>query len=146
MNIKVEFLNGSQYWKDKITANAAQSSKVLNDPAFLAKVRAWPGFDYTSDTSEQIADKLENAGVVSIKVGFYSKWWTRAIAYESNGAVFFNTRKENYGAGGTNNLIHEALHSLGYSHRGNSPNGNENTVPWRVSEIAMEFIHVACKA
>ena len=136
MRIIVQFLGGTQYWQDKITANAAQASAILSDPAFIAKIRAWPGFDFTGETPDQIADKIQNAGEVTIKVGFYSKWWTRAIAYEQDGAVYFNTRKESYGAGSKGNIAHEVTHALGYEHNGNAAAGNLNTVPYRIGEWA----------
>lgn len=135
MIIRVSFLNGSRYWRDKVTANADQASRILSDPAFIAKVRAWPMFDFTADTPAQVADKIECAGIVTIKVGFYWRpFFTKAIAYEEDGQVWFNTAKERYGAGGLGNTAHEVIHALNYSHNGNSPAGQANTVPWRIGE------------
>lgn len=132
MNIVIHFRNGSDYWRSKVTANAAQVSRILSDPRFLELVRAWPAFDHTEVTPPEIAETLRTAGSVEVRVGFYSKWWTRAIAYEDASGVYFNTRKERQGAGGIGNIAHEVCHSLGFSHAGNSPAGQENTVPWRI--------------
>lgn len=139
MKIVIEFQNGSCYWIKKIEKNAEQVSRVLSDPAFLAKVRSWPRFDFTEKTPDQDTKAIEHAGTVTIRVGFYSKWFTRAIAYESDGAIYFNVRKEGYGAGSPGNLAHEVMHALGFSHNGNSPAGNANTVPWRVGEWVEEW-------
>lgn len=135
MNILVKFLNGNEYWQAKVLKSARQASAVLSDPVFLAKVRAVPKFDFTSDTPVQVGDKLAAAGDVTIQVGFYSKWLTRAIAYEENQAVYVNTRKESAGAGGPDNMAHETMHAMGWSHDGNSPAGQENTVPWLIGSM-----------
>lgn len=139
MKIIVSFLSGSDYWRDKVLASAEEASQTLSNPAFLAKVRSWPGFDFCSDTSAQVADKLEQAGDVRVTVGFYSKWLTRAIAYENELGVHFNTRKESYGAGGAGDLAHELCHQLGYRHNGNALRGNENTVPWSIGRWVDEW-------
>lgn len=137
MKIEIEFLNGSTYWKQLVKRNAEHAGRVLSDPAFLAKVENWTKFDFTSDTPRTVATRLEKAGTVKIRVGFYTGWWwSKAIAYEDGGAIYFNTRKEAYGAGGVGNIAHEFMHALGYSHNGNSPAGQENTVPWRVGQWA----------
>jgi hypothetical protein len=139
MKLEIEFLGGSCYWIEKIKRNAARAEEVLSSQAFLERVRKHPSFDHTKDGSEQVAHAIEAAGAVKIRVGFYSKWWTRAIAYEADGAIYFNTRKEGYGAGSVGNIAHEVMHALGYSHNGNSPAGNENTVPWRVGEWVQDW-------
>lgn len=134
MRIIVNFLSGSEYWESKIKANAEEASRRLSDPAFLAWVKSWSQFDFSGDTPLQVSEKLAAAGDVKINVGFYSKLLTLAIAYEEDDAVFFNTRKESYGAGGVGNIAHEVMHAMGYSHNGNSARGNENTVPYRIGE------------
>lgn len=138
MRIIVNFLSGNSYWQDLVTQNAAVASERLSDPNFIAWIRSLPGFDNTYDTAAQVADKIENAGEVQINVGFYSSLFTRAIAYEADGGVYFNTRKEKYGAGSVGNIVHETMHAppFNYQHNGNSPVGNQNTVPWRVGNEA----------
>lgn len=135
MKITVTFLNGSDYWQNKILDSAARASAILSDPAFLEAVRKRGRFDCTTHAPTQVADRLEHAGEVTIKVGFYSRWWTRAIAYEKNDTVFFNTRKESRGAGSPANIAHEVMHALGYRHNGNYTAGNENTVPYVIGDM-----------
>lgn len=134
MRIKIDFLGRNDYWEEKIENSAAQASRVLSDPLFISKVIGWPGFDYTDMNPKQVAQVLADTKGIEIRVGLYSKWLTRAIAYEIPNGVFFNTRKERGGAGSPGNLAHELMHKLGFSHHGNSARGNENTVPYCIGE------------
>jgi hypothetical protein len=140
MKINLTFLNGIPYWKNLVTRNAETAQAILSDPKFIEKVRGWAGFDFTSSTPGQVATTLELATEVNIKIGFYRGWfWSKAIAYEQDGAIYFNTRKEAYGAGSVGNIVHEIMHALGFSHNGNSPAGNTNAVPWRLGTWASEW-------
>lgn len=134
MNIVVKFLNGNSYWQAKILVSAGKASAVLSDPVFLAKVRAVPKFDFTSDTPAQVGDKLAAAGDVTVSVGFFSKWFTKEIAFEDAGGFHFNTRKEAQGAGGPGDIAHELCHELGWLHRGNARSGNENSAPYWIGD------------
>lgn len=136
MKINIDFENGTSYWQNLVTENARKAALILSDPAFIQKIRSWAGFDYCGDTPDQVADTIATTREVTIRVGFYSKWLTRAIAYEQDGAAYFNTRKEAYGAGSVGNVAHELMHALGYSHNGNSPGPNQNTVPYRIGQWA----------
>lgn len=141
MKIEIVFEGGSSYWKQKVTRNALYVGSILSTPAFIQKVAAHRGFDFTKDTAAQVADKIAKKPVAKIKVGFYyNRWFTRAIAYEENGAVYINTAKESYGAGGWGNIMHELMHALGYSHNGNSPSGQANTVPWQIVTLAQQWL------
>lgn len=136
MDIIVAFENGDDYWQNLVTTNAAKASAILSDPAFLAWVRSQPSFDFTELTPVEVAEKIERSGDIKIRVGFYAKRFTRAIAYEVDGEEFFNTDKEAYGSGGVGNIAHETMHALGFSHDGNSPEGNQQTVPWAIGNYA----------
>lgn len=146
MNIIVKFLNGNAYWQAKVLKSAEQASQILSDHFFLAKVRAVPKFDFTSDTPAQVGDKLEAAGDVVINVSFYRKWPALAIASETPGQVSFNVCKEKQGAGNPENVTHETMHAMGWSHDGNSPRGNENTVPWLVGKMVGAEVGNAARA
>lgn len=141
MKIKIIFLGGSDYWRKKIQNAAMQVEAILSDADFLnAKVAAHPKFDFTKDSPVLVASKIMNTEVVTVRVGFYCKWLTKAIAYESGGAIYFNTRKESAGAGSWGNVMHEVLHALGYSHNGNSAAGNGNSVPYKVPDLAEAWL------
>lgn len=138
MKIEIEFLNGSTYWKNLVKRNAEHAGRVFSDPKFIDAVKAVPKFDFTSDKPAVVGDKIAALQVVKIKVGFYRPWWrwSPVLANETNGEVWFNTRKEAEGAGGVENIAHEFMHFLGYSHNGNSPAGQDGTVPWKVGRMA----------
>lgn len=137
MKINAIFLfKNNKYWHEKLSKSIAETEALLNDKDLTGKLRALsPKLDHTSDTWQEVLDRIENAGEITVKFGLYSRWWTRAIAYEQNGAVYFNTRKESRGAGSVWNVMHEVLHVLGYHHLGNSTSGNENSVPYLVPEL-----------
>jgi hypothetical protein len=141
MRILISFINGDSYWHDKVLKNAAKGSAILSDPAFLDKVEAHTGFDFCTMPARAVRDKIERAGDVKIKVGFYRGWWwSKAIASESDGVVSFNTRKDGYGAGSVGNIVHETLHALNFSHNGNSAAGNQNTVPYWIGNLAETWV------
>lgn len=130
MNIKIKFITKrTPYWENRIIENAAIASSILSDPAFWDEIGLARQFDLTDKTAAQISQDFLAPGDIEIRVGFYSKLFTRAIAYESGGDVFFNTRKS---AGSPGNIGHEICHVLKYSHHGNSARGNENSVPYVV--------------
>lgn len=140
MQIKINFdLSVNKYWRDKLTASALKASVIMSASPFIEAIRTHDGFDSTDETPTQVAVKLSNTGDVEITVGIYSKFFTKAIAYEVEGAVFFNTRKESYGAGSPGNIAHEVMHALGYTHNGNAASGNENTVPYYVGNLVDEM-------
>lgn len=140
MNIVVTCLNGSKYWREKVAFSAEQASHVLSDPKFLDQVRAVPFFDFTADTPAQIADRIVAASDVQISVSFYWNPFGKAIAKESENLVSFNRCKERYGAGSPGNVAHEVMHRMGWSHNGNSPAGNQGTVPWLIGGMVEKAV------
>lgn len=136
MRIVPKFLNGNDWWQNYVRQNCETGSATLSDPTFLAWIGAQPQFYFTTDTPAQIRDKLTNAGDVEICVRFHWNPFTREIAEEQDGCVSFNTAKCKRGAGGVENCVHETMHAMGWSHDGNQPAGNEDTVPWKVGREA----------
>lgn len=144
MKVIVQFINGNDFWQNLVIKNAVLVSQVLSHPDFIKRVAAWPAFDFTNQTALDVSETIDHAGEVKIRVGFYKGWFfSKAIAYEENGAIHFNTRKLAYGAGGVGNIAHELMHALGFSHQGNSPRGNENTVPWRIGQWVAQWLESA---
>jgi len=133
MKINVNFLSQNELWQQRIKEAAAVAEEVMSSRSFVDQVTSWEGFDNTTKNPQQIANDIRSANV-TINVGFYVKHWTKAIAYEENGAVYFNRAKLNYGAGSPGNVAHEVMHALGYEHVGNKRVGNENTVPYRIGD------------
>jgi hypothetical protein len=141
VKINVHFLNGSNYWRNKVLTNAAIASKILSDIDFLAIIASQPKYDFTADTSDQVAAKIADTYQLTISVSFlWRPWPSKMIADEAPGLIRFNTAKERYGAGSVENIVHETMHALNYSHDGNSPQGQGNTVPWRVAALARAYL------
>jgi hypothetical protein len=136
MKINVNFLNGNDYWQSKILANAEIAGRLLADAGFLDRIATHPSFDFCADTPVQVKDKILATPEITITVSFFRKWPTKEIAFEDTDGVHFNTRKERAGAGSVGDLIHEMLHELHYSHRGNARAGNENSAPYWIGDEA----------
>lgn len=143
MVIELHFINGTPEWQKRVQANAEIAQRRLSSPELLKKVAYWEGFDFTRDEPKTVAMRLVQTEHIHIRVGFYSKWWTRAIAYEDDGVIYFNTRKARNGAGSPGNIAHEVMHVMGYSHNGNSPRGQTNTVPYRIGQWVDEMTEMA---
>lgn len=85
---------------------------------------------------EQVIEALRLP--TKIKVSYYYKRWTKAVAYEDYrypGTIFLNRAKvsgwtscEKASTGG-----HEMSHAKGFKHNGNSPGPNQTTVPYQVN-------------
>jgi hypothetical protein len=140
MKIKINYLGGSNEWRDKIRKSANIVERLFDNTTFLDAVAREPIYHFTKKTPEQVAMTIVDAREITIFVGFYSNFFTRAIAYEKNGRIFFNTRKA--AAGEWPNVMHECLHVLGFQHNGNAQKGNELSVPYRVPEIAERYLKI----
>jgi hypothetical protein len=132
IEIHPDFIDSSDDWTSRITKNAQLASQAMCTPEFLDRVRSWSDFDWTTDSPVDVANRIAHAGVINIKVGFYSDNSTNAIAYENDGGVYFNKVRASGGAGGIGNIVHEAMHVIGYKHFWNWPWLQGNTVPWRI--------------
>jgi hypothetical protein len=146
VEIVIDFEGGTAEWHGIIRRNAATAAEIMSRPAFVEQVRTWPRFAHTTDSPEQVAERIRSAGRLTIAVGFYAKSRTKAIAYEQNGRVYFNTLKQKYGAGSPGNIAHETTHTLGYKHKGNRRRPNINSVPYRIGDWVEELAGVIAKS
>jgi hypothetical protein len=124
-------------------------AKYYNDYRFLEYLRTVPYFNHTTDNGSIVAKKLKNANIEILIREYKPLWrWSKAIGYatfdkEKNlGTVFVNTYKIDLPLyERVNNLMHESLHMLGYSHKGNSKTTyNLKTVPYKVGAIFEGYV------
>ena len=140
------FINETQI--PKIQQACDRADIFLND--YLSIIKQETHFTHTKLTVNQVYD--------SIKVGLDLKPrlvvrlyrsrlpWSKAIGYTTKGSsiIFLNSRMidsrstHDY----VNTLVHEALHTTilgGFSHGSNNPRGKEQSVNYRIGQLAEEF-------
>ena len=113
----------------------------------LSVIKKEDHFTYTNQTVKQVYETIKShlAKETYIEVDLYkSKWpWSKAIAYTTKGSskLFINSRHipdrsvEDY----VNTLTHEFLHLCGYSHGSNNPKGKEQSIPYRIGQLAENY-------
>lgn len=160
--IKVETLPGQQaigsdYSVKSTLSWLAEVGKVANcvvkQPDFIKEVSEHKQFDYTSDSSKTVAEKM--AKFTPVILTTYTKNCSSAIAYRNVGSniVYFNLGKNcklqrlnpramKYMI---NTAIHERLHVVGYGHGDNNSKGKGNSVPYGVGDLAEKYAD-RCKA
>ncbi len=133
----------STFYDERIALASKLVMDHYNDKAFLKQIKAVKSFNHTHDQGYNITDKLIYAEIeITIKPYKTLSPWSKVIGHARGNTIYVNTRKldlplEDRVA----NIMHEALHLLGYSHKGNRVTEyNKNTVPYRVSKIFSEYI------
>lgn len=104
--------------------------------------------DQTKDNAETVSKKIKSAKVTR-ELAFFSKRrnpFTRSIVvgYEAGDGKIHANRiawRDFDICEKSGNVAHEFTHAIGYSHRGNFPKGNENTIPYLSGEIAIKCCH-----
>lgn len=118
-------------------------TKHCRDEAFLDRVRAVKSFAFTEANGVKVAELILEVGVtMTIKKYTTFNPWSKVIGYAQGGVIYCNTRKFDLPLyDRVNNFMHEPLHLLGYSHKGNSATGkNLDSVPYKVGAIFEEYI------
>lgn len=140
------FINETQLTKIQRACDLADI--FLHD--FLGIIKQESHFTYTNMTVNQVYTTIKEGldRKPRFKVRLYtSKWpWSKAIGYTTKGSstIFLNSRmldsRTVYDY--VNTLTHESLHLKelgGFSHGSNSPRGKEQSVPYRIGQLAEEF-------
>jgi len=113
------------------------------DSEFLDLVESVQSFNHTRDNGKDVALNLSDA-VLEITLKEYKTFnpWSAAIAYAEKKTIYFNARKKNQTVvDRCETIMHEALHLLGYSHRGNKPDSyNLGSVPYKVGMMFGRYI------
>jgi hypothetical protein len=136
------------YIENTINHPTLQQSALLfmrhyRDSEFLDLVKNVSKFNHTQDSGEVVAKKIEQAAL-TIKVVPYKTWspWSKVVAYAEGNTIFVNTRKINLPlADRVENLMHESLHVLNYSHQGNYVTAyNLKTAPFLVGAMFSKYV------
>lgn len=100
-------------------------------------------FLHTSHDGFMISHNIRNAKLgMTIKPYKTFSPWSKAIGYATGNTVFVNTRKLDLPLKDrVENLFHEPMHLLGYSHKGNRVNAyNLQTVPYKAAAIFVKYL------
>jgi hypothetical protein len=122
------------FWRERLERNARNAEAILATSAFLKECMAQK-MTQTDKSVEEVCRDMQYAGPVVLEIGFYERWWTRAIAREMGGYVDVNTAKVKQGAGSPGNIVHEFAHTLGYRHKSNLESRSSSTVPYVIGYI-----------
>lgn len=113
------------------------------DQAFLNSLSCIEKFNFTNDSGVDIARKIKDSSISLRVEGYTPKYWfSKAIAREEDGAIFFNYRKMNMPLKDrVETLYHESLHGLNYKHDGNRANAfNMKTAPYAISALFVKYL------
>lgn len=105
------------------------------------EIKAHKQFDYTTDTSEVVAENL--ATYVPVVLTTYKKSFSKTIAYRNVGSnvIYLNTAKlpSKPTKERLNTLWHERSHVAGYGHGNNSSVGKGNSVPYGTGSMVEKY-------
>lgn len=128
----------------------AKSNELLSNPEFYNAIRSHHGFDYSTATPVQIADFIETAALTFHVQLYKGKKRNRVLGYVKASypnKLFLNERKldrpvEDIVA----TIIHESIHAVDHAvdqhlfgHKGNRPEGNQNTAPYWIGKLAKQL-------
>lgn len=121
-------------------------SEHYRDPAFLELVSACPSFKHTTDSPQDVANNI-NSDTSTIKVGIFKPawYWSRCIASTdiATKTISFN-KYQLKGADieeRVNTLMHEYIHTLGYTHEGNyNTPYNRETAPYVIGDLFAKYL------
>ena len=121
----------------EIVHNHYKSARFL-DSVYFSKP-----FNLCRSTPPMVAAEILKADIIMDIVPYKTKWpWSKVIGYASGDTIYVNTRKLDLPlADRVENFMHEGLHLLGYSHKGNTNNEfNRGTVPYAVSALLVKYL------
>jgi predicted metallopeptidase len=137
MNIKLEIND------ETIRKAASLVMEHYKDEEFLVNVRATGSFNHTKDRGNSIADKIIDSNLeITIKPYKTFSPWSKVIGYAKGNVIYVNTRKFDLPLKDrVENIFHEFLHTLRYSHKGNRVTAyNLRSVPYAVSSMFVKYL------
>jgi hypothetical protein len=119
--------------------------KHFQDREFLQRLENVSSFNYTTDSSQVVAQRLAKImSHLEIKIVPYKSMnpWSKAIGYAEGNTIFVNTRKLHLSfIDRVENIFHEASHLCNYSHDGNRVTQfNLRTVPYLSASIFARYV------
>lgn len=140
----------SKKYHDELTAAGNVVNALIQTEDFRLKLMNSNMDILQGSPSNEIVAKVKtNADVyrvissanIELKVNFYSRWWTSAVAYQKNGTLYLNTRK--IGGWGifdyASTFLHEATHLMGFSHDFRATSRRPRSVPYTMNTIVEEL-------
>lgn len=113
------------------------------DYKWLEKLRTVKGFNHTWHDGIRVANTIRDNQVEIVIRPFKSKWpWSKSIGHARGNTIWINTRKLDLPLKDRiENIMHEALHLMGYLHHGNRVTAyNLNTVPYLVANMFANYV------
>jgi hypothetical protein len=128
--------------KKHIFNAVAKANQILQNPAFYSEIGKFPPFHFSSLTPIEITKLMENSEWrITVRGAFKPIANASTSTHDLIKVSTINFSRDL--ATGVNTLIHETVHAidlengtLEFTHDGNSPDGQENTAPWRIGELA----------
>jgi hypothetical protein len=128
---------------EKLKTAVALIIKHYRDKSFMDELMKVKTFNHTKDSGADVAHKLLEASI-EITVMPYRTWniFSKVVGHAQGTVIFVNTRKLDLPIEErVENLMHETLHIIGYSHQGNYVNKyNLGTVPYAVSRLFKDHV------
>jgi hypothetical protein len=115
----------------------ACANKIHKSPELKQQVLSRK-YEQTIDSPDLIWEKISKAPFIEVKPIYPKNIFSKmtATTFKGDPYIYLNARKTRSGSLWVGSVCHEGLgHRLGYTHRGNSRNGNENTQPYVLGEI-----------
>lgn len=139
------FTTGSSL--SKVQKSVACANAVIIDNDFAAELSLKKDFNETVDNGETVLKKLLSHNAV---IKTYSKRFTKAAAFTNSKKsltdIWLNTKKRSSYSYLVGTYIHELSHLLNYHHygKGNQRKGNENSVPYFLTELGKKYAKLVC--
>lgn len=127
---------------DRIKKLVSASNCVINKKSFQEELKSVDSFTDINKNGKQVLEKILDSKQGIVK--FYTQNWiawkfAQVNGYVDNGSNVININTRQLWRSDksiVNTIVHELSHVTGYKHQGNSPSGNQNSVPYKIGSIA----------
>lgn len=122
------------------------SNKVINSSNFITDISSIDKFDFSEDPGSKVAEKLLSKKY-EIKIYKSANPFSKALAYTNlnSNIINFNSRRNPRNLiYMINTALHEATHSVGYTHGDNYSVGKQDSIPYKIGSIAQKWASKIC--